>query len=1439
MAPKKDPKKSIAKYESLCSGIVVKAETLVGSNPNGLTDRGKTRAEGYIKELEDQYGRMTKRWHEEFEVQLEDEDEDLHDELFAKITATGIKVDKIKDTLYDLMDKDLASNEDIASETRSLKMETSFKPQILAASSNLEEFNAWERSFLAHHDQNKRFLAASTPKIKQIFFTSNLDSKLQATMATDITITEATPIFSNNADENTLLSWLKKHILRHSPLFIRRFEYSECKQKPKEPFGDWWTRKQVKAKECDLDKVTPESIQITELICGISDKKLREEILRMKDPKLEDLVALGNRYDTASKVQKSNFNEEASMNKVSDYKKARNDKMDKARDSRSNKCHSCGKTPCKSGPGKPCWAKEKSCNNCGKKGHIKPACFSKGDETLKRSLSKTVAESKTVKIKRVIVKKVIEDDCEPTPTCKMDFETEKGHKFSKEVLPDTGCAQTIIAKDLVDSKCMEVDQNLKKKIVNASDEQMACEGTVSFGVKFEGVETDVAALVSSDLQDEILIGWRTLQRLGIISQNFPHVAKVCKALNDSNVPDSRTKIEDLMSEFPSVFEEPGGINGGQLKPMKGDQMTIHLKPGPMKPTHIYTARKCPYAFEGHAKAELDKSVAMGIIEKVEGASNWCSPMSFVRKPGGGCRVVVDLKGLNDHVSRPTHPFPAVKDIIATVPWGSMKFAVFDCKSGYWQIVLDEKSRPLTTFLTEFGRYRYLRAPMGLNSSGDEFCRRTDEAMEGLEGVKKLVDDVLVFAPDDETLLKRIKKVFQRCQEWRITLTKTKFQYGSSVKFAGFIVDETGVRPDPNKVASIKDFPCPKDTTNLKSFMGLVNQFSSYAPDLKHAMVPLQPLLKKANVYQWEPEHQSAFEKVKELLTKEGGPVLARFNPELPSVLITDASRTGLGFILTQDDDLGHARLITCGSRFLSPAENNYAVIELECMAIQWAIIKCRNYLLGVNFIVKTDHKPLLGVINGKDLDAVNNARLQRILSKLLGFQFNVEYVPGKLNLIADALSRYPVFQPDAEEVKDVLVQAFRVNVESNDPQLKEIKEAAKNCHEYQQVVEAIRSKEELNALPIDHPARKYKYFWKEMAFETELNLLSIHDRIVVPKEARKVVLQNLHMQHTGILKTWKNARQLYYWPGMKNDITQVVNNCQDCVAHLPSLPKEPCQQTEAMRPFEAVSIDLGILDGNYYLILADRFSGWPMVAKLNRLETIAITNVLDDWFVDIGKPLRLRADNGPQFRTEFNEWCEKMNIIRESSSPDHHESNGHAESTVKQMKYLLAKTGTWRNFRKALVEWRNTPRCSDDLSPAQWALGRRQRSSCPALPSAYDRLTDQDFSKALARREEMMAKVKNDFDKDRRSLSILSVDTLVVLQNFKTRRWERRGIIVEKKHGRNTYVVDVNGRRFVRNRRFLRPCLHQPDPEVDEVDDENTELFVARKSERISKQKAK
>ena len=148
---------------------------------------------------------------------------------------------------------------------------------------------------------------------------------------------------------------------------------------------------------------------------------------------------------------------------------------------------------------------------------------------------------------------------------------------------------------------------------------------------------------------------------------------------------------------------------------------MKLKEGPIKPLHVNTPRKTPYAYQGAAKGKFDHLVRLGILKKVEDVSEWCSPMSFVPKPDGDVRPVVDLVHLNKFVERPVHPFPTPRDIIAQIPGTSKYFAVFDAKSGYWQIALDEESKPLTTFITEWGCYCYLRAPMGLTSSGDEFC----------------------------------------------------------------------------------------------------------------------------------------------------------------------------------------------------------------------------------------------------------------------------------------------------------------------------------------------------------------------------------------------------------------------------------------------------------------------------------------------------------------------------------------------------------------------------------------------------------------------------------------------------------------------------------------------------------------------------------------------
>jgi hypothetical protein len=181
-------------------------------------------------------------------------------------------------------------------------------------------------------------------------------------------------------------------------------------------------------------------------------------------------------------------------------------------------------------------------------------------------------------------------------------------------------------------------------------------------------------------------------------------------------------------------------------------------------------------------------------------------------------------------------------------------------------------------------------------------------------------------------------------------------------------------------------------------------------------MPWQSLRKRGNVFLWGDEHEAGLKKVKEIITNPEGPVLKHFDPTLPIQVLTDAYWTGIGFCLVQTDEGSKIPLlIMAGSRLLSPAEKNYAMVELELLAIQWAVEKCRLYLAGANFTVVTDHQPLLGIINSKNLDAINNTCIQRLMAKLLGYSFKAVWVPGKNHLIADALSRSPVFAAEDYE----------------------------------------------------------------------------------------------------------------------------------------------------------------------------------------------------------------------------------------------------------------------------------------------------------------------------------------------------------------------------------------------------------------------------------------
>jgi hypothetical protein len=280
-------------------------------------------------------------------------------------------------------------------------------------------------------------------------------------------------------------------------------------------------------------------------------------------------------------------------------------------------------------------------------------------------------------------------------------------------------------------------------------------------------------------------------------------------------------------------------------------------------------------------------------------------------------------------------------------------------------------------------------------------------------------------------------------------------------------------------------------------MGLINRFTDSAPDLKHAMVPWQGLLKKGNVFVWGEHHDKALTTVKEIITNPEGPILRHFDPSLPIQLLTDTS--GLGYSLVQTKGTSKVPLlIMAGSRFLSAAEKNYAVVELELLVIQWAVQKCRMYLAGAQFTVITDHQPLLGIMNGKNLDAINNIRIKRLMAKLLGFSYKVEWIAGKNHVIA-------------KDHEDIIIR--KVVEEIPDPALKELAAQAKSDAYYQEIIDALRNGTPVRSLKDRHPVQQYRGQWDAMAIEETYQLLTYHNRIIVLKAARKKILLSACSTH--------------------------------------------------------------------------------------------------------------------------------------------------------------------------------------------------------------------------------------------------------------------------------------------------------------------------------------
>lgn len=480
-------------------------------------------------------------------------------------------------------------------------------------------------------------------------------------------------------------------------------------------------------------------------------------------------------------------------------------------------------------------------------------------------------------------------------------------------------------------------------------------------------------------------------------------------------PEWKRRITEKLNEIPDVFAL-SDMDFGCTDKVKHhiklhDETPFKHRARPIRPQDIEAVRQ-------HLRDLLEA----GVIRESE--SSFSSPIVVVRKKNGDIRLCIDYRKLNLQTVKDAYPLPNLEESLSALS-GSKWFSVLDLKSGYYQIGMNEEDKAKTAFVTPIGFWEFNRMPQGVTNAPSTFQRLMEKSMGDLHLKEVLVflDDLIVFSDTLEEHEQRLLRVLHRLREYGLKLSPEKCKYfQTSVKYLGHIVSEKGVETDPDKILALKSWPIPRTLRELKSFLGFAGYYRRFIKGYSAIAKPLNDLTrgyaptsraqkgsrsvgiqdpKKPFGERWSSSCQLAFETLIEKLTSS--PVLGFADPKLPYVLHTDASTTGLGAALYQEQE-GQLRVIAYASRGLSVSESRYPAHKLEFLALKWSVCeKFHDYLYGASFVVVTDNNPLTYLLTTAKLDAASH----RWLAALSTYTFKLQYRSGKQNLDADALSRRP------------------------------------------------------------------------------------------------------------------------------------------------------------------------------------------------------------------------------------------------------------------------------------------------------------------------------------------------------------------------------------------------------------------------------------------------
>lgn len=756
-------------------------------------------------------------------------------------------------------------------------------------------------------------------------------------------------------------------------------------------------------------------------------------------------------------------------------------------------------------------------------------------------------------------------------------------------------------------------------IVTANGSSSSVSGYVLLPVTVGGTTHIVKFFVITCVTTPLLLGldfWKAfdiapdvLSLLNVTRHSQPpgciDLAEIrCLRAYDHLTSAQRRQATDIIRKFDSISSAKRGLGRTHLVTHRidtGSAMPIKQRYYMMSPSRLTELNK-----------QLDEMLRDDVVEP--SCSPWNNPVTMALKSDGGLRFCLDSRKLNQLSKHDAYPLPYITHILDQLREARYLSSI-DLKSAFWQVPLEESSKEKTAFTVPGrGLFHFKVMCFGLTSAPATQQRLMD-LLFGPEFSGKIfiyLDDIIIVSSSFHEHLHLLDVVADKLSSANLSINFEKCCFfRKQLKYLGYVVDEQGLRTDPEKVKAIIDFPIPLCKKDVKRFLGTASYYRRFIKNFSTIAAPLNALTstkKKAPPFEWSPAAERAFNSLKEALTS--APVLACPDFSQPFAVHCDASNYGIGGTLTQTLE-GIEHPVAYFSRSLSPPERNYSATEREALAVVLVVEHFRPYLEGaaVPFRIITDHSSLKWFLNLKN----PSGRLERWGCRLSPYNFVVEHRRGSENVVPDALSRS--------------VPVSSVGVQSPDEWYKNIFDRCKSnpssCPNFQIIDDRLFRYSRTNNSLISN------FEWKE----------------VVPSEKVVSVLTENHSSptaaHLGVYKTYNRIKLRYFWPKMYRDTVKFVLNCGVCKAY-----KVPNQSTPGFmgspkvctRPFQCISIDLvgplplSRLQNAHLLVVVCCFSKYCLLFPLRRATGRVVAQRLEDHvFLMHGIPQTVIADNGSQF----------------------------------------------------------------------------------------------------------------------------------------------------------------------------------------------------------------